>query len=163
MQLSRLFVYMTAAALSIGLATAALIAQDKPAADFFFNDTATTEKKTTTSSGLVITIVEEAKNPGAMPGDIVWMHYTGKLSTGQEFDSSAGQKPFKFTLGKGEVIKGWDEGIVGMKVGEKRNLVIPPDLGYGPNARPKIPANSTLVFDYEILSIKPKPADTQPK
>jgi len=148
-----------AAAALLSIAAAALIAQDKPAdkpaADKASADkpaaAPATEKKTTTSSGLVITIVEEAKNPGAMPGDIVWMHYTGKLSTGEQFDSSAGQKPFKFTLGKGEVIKGWDEGIVGMKVGEKRNLVIPPNLGYGPNARDKIPANSTLVFDIEMV------------
>lgn len=152
----KLFTCTAAALLSFGVAAAALIAQDKPAADKPAADKASAdkpaaEKKTTTPSGLVITVVEEAKNPGAMPGDIVWMHYTGKLSTGEQFDSSVGQKPFKFTLGKGEVIKGWDEGIVGMKVGEKRNLVIPPDLGYGPNARPKIPANSTLVFDIEMV------------
>jgi FK506-binding nuclear protein len=157
MRMNRFFVYKIAAALSIGLAAAALIAQDKPAdkpaADKASADkpAAATEKKTTTPSGLVITVVEEAKNPGAMPGDVVWMHYTGKLSTGEQFDSSAGQKPFKFILGRGEVIKGWDEGIVGMKVGEKRNLVIPPDLAYGANARPKIPANSTLVFDIEMV------------
>jgi FK506-binding nuclear protein len=159
--LPKKIVACTSAAL-LSIATAALIAQDKPtdkpAADKASADkpaaaaaAPATDKKTTTPSGLVITIVEEAKNPGAMPGDIVWMHYTGKLSTGEQFDSSAGQKPFKFTLGKGDVIKGWDEGIVGMKVGEKRNLVIPPDLGYGANARPKIPANSTLVFDIEMV------------
>jgi FKBP-type peptidyl-prolyl cis-trans isomerase len=148
----KLFTYSTAVLLSI--AAAVVIAEDKPAADKASADKpAATEKKTTTASGLVITVVEEAKNPGAMPGDIVWMHYTGKLSTGEQFDSSIGQKPFKFTLGKNEVIKGWDEGIVGMKVGEKRNLVIPPDLGYGANARPKIPANSTLVFDIEMVGL----------
>jgi len=147
----KLFAYCAAALLSIGVAAAVVIAQDKPAADKASADKPATEKKTTTASGLTITIVEEAKNPGAMPGDIVWMHYTGKLSTGEQFDSSAGQKPFKFTLGKNEVIKGWDEGIVGMKVGEKRNLIIPPALGYGSDARPKIPANSTLVFDIEMV------------
>jgi FK506-binding nuclear protein len=150
MQLNRFFVYTIATAM-LFLGAAALLAQDKPAADKASADKPATEKKTTTASGLTITIVEEAKNPGAMPGDIVWMHYTGKLSTGQQFDSSVGQKPFKFTLGKGEVIKGWDEGIVGMKVGERRNLVIPPELGYGPNGRDKIPANSTLVFDIEMV------------
>jgi FKBP-type peptidyl-prolyl cis-trans isomerase len=153
MQLKRLFVYSTTAIL-LSIATAALVAQDKPAAaDKASADkpAAAAEKKTTTPSGLTITIVEEAKNPGAMPGDIVWMHYTGKLSTGEQFDSSVGQKPFKFTLGKGEVIKGWDEGIVGMKVGEKRNLVIPGDLAYGPSGRDKIPPNATLVFDIEMV------------
>ncbi|MDB5323059.1 MAG: hypothetical protein JWN40_4690 [Phycisphaerales bacterium] len=142
----KLFAYAAAAILSIG--AAALIAQDKPTAKPADKPA---EKKTTTASGLVITIVDEAKNPGAMPGDIVWMHYTGKLSTGEQFDSSVGQKPFKFTLGKGEVIKGWDEGIVGMKVGEKRNLVIPGDLAYGPSGRDKIPPNATLVFDIEMV------------
>jgi FKBP-type peptidyl-prolyl cis-trans isomerase len=111
-------------------------------------------KTTTTASGLKITVVEEAKNPGAMPGDIVWVHYTGKLSTGEEFDSSVGKQPFKFTLGGGQVIKGWDEGVVGMKVGEKRQLTIPADLGYGARgAPPKIPGGATLVFDIEMIGL----------
>ena len=119
---------------------------DKPAAE--------AGKTTTTPSGLKIAVVEEAKNPGAMAGDIVWVHYTGKLSTGEEFDSSVGKQPFKFTLGGGQVIKGWDEGVVGMKVGEKRQLTIPSELGYGARgAPPKIPGGATLVFDIEMIGL----------
>ena len=119
---------------------------DKPAGD--------AGKTTTTASGLKITVTEEAKNPGAMAGDIVWVHYTGKLSTGEEFDSSVGKQPFKFTLGGGQVIKGWDEGVVGMKVGEKRQLTIPSTLGYGAQgAPPKIPGGATLVFDIEMIGL----------
>ena len=112
-------------------------------------------KTTTTASGLKITTVQEAKNPGALSGDIVWVHYTGKLTSGKVFDSSVGKgKPFKFTLGQGEVIKGWDEGIVGMKIGEKRQLTIPPELGYGERgAGNDIPPGATLMFDVEMIGI----------
>jgi len=111
-------------------------------------------KTTTTASGLKITTVQEAKNPGAMSGDIVWVNYTGKLTSGKVFDSSVGKKPFKFTLGQSEVIKGWDEGIVGMKIGEKRQLTIPPDLGYGDRgAGNDIPPGATLMFDVEMIGI----------
>jgi FKBP-type peptidyl-prolyl cis-trans isomerase len=154
-------VLLCAAALSLG---GVLMAADQPAAEpnsLIAKPTtrpAATQpsgvgQKVTTASGLVITTVAEAKNPGAMPGDIVWVHYTGKLTSGEQFDSSVGQKPFKFTLGQGQVIKGWDEGVVGMKVGEKRNLVIPPDLGYGPGGSGKIPANATLIFDVEMIGL----------
>jgi len=89
-----------------------------------------------------------------MSGDIVWMQYTGKLTNGKVFDSSVGKQPFKFTLGGGQVIKGWDEGIVGMKIGEKRQLTIPPDLGYGERgAGNDIPPGATLVFDVELIGI----------
>jgi FKBP-type peptidyl-prolyl cis-trans isomerase len=110
-------------------------------------------EKVKTPSGLEITVTKEATHAGAIAGDVVWVHYTGKLTNGQQFDSSVGKKPIKITLGKGEVIKGWDEGIVGMKVGEKRNLVIPPDLAYGPAGREGIPPNSTLIFDVELIGL----------
>jgi peptidylprolyl isomerase len=150
------FACAAAAALTISLG--ALFADDKPAAD---KPAAAAEKPaalevgktTTTGSGLKITLVAEAKNPGAQAGDIVWVHYTGKLADGTQFDSSVGRKPFKFTLGAGEVIKGWDEGVVGMKVGEKRTLVIPPELGYGPGGKGQIPANATLNFDVEMIGL----------
>jgi FKBP-type peptidyl-prolyl cis-trans isomerase len=75
-------------------------------------------------------------------------------SNGEQFDSSVGGRPFKLQLGKGEVIAGWDEGLVGMKVGEKRQLVIPPALGYKEaGSPPKIPPNATLVFDVELIGI----------
>jgi peptidylprolyl isomerase len=144
-------------AFSLGTA-GVLIAQDKTSdkgKPAVAGAAAAAGKTTTTGSGLKITVVEEAKNPGAMPGDIVWVHYTGKLSTGEEFDSSVGRgQPFKFTLGQGQVIKGWDEGVVGMKVGEKRQLTIPPDLGYGAKgAGDKIPGGATLVFDIEMVGL----------
>jgi FKBP-type peptidyl-prolyl cis-trans isomerase len=124
-------------------------ASDKPTA----TQPAAVGKKFTTESGLTITVTQDATHPGAMAGDIVWVHYTGKLTTGEQFDSSIGQKPLKFTLGKGDVIKGWDEGIAGMKVGEKRNLVIPADLAYGPERKGNIPPNSVLVFDVELIGL----------
>lgn len=89
-------------------------------------------------------------------GDVLNMHYTGKLEDGTEFDSSLSRdKPFTFTLGKGQVIKGWDQGLLGMCEGEKRKLVIPADLGYGDRgAPPKIPGGATLIFEVELLSIE---------
>ncbi|XP_076100538.1 peptidyl-prolyl cis-trans isomerase FKBP2-like [Mytilus galloprovincialis] len=89
-------------------------------------------------------------------GDTLHMHYTGKLEDGTEFDSSIPRKePFVFTLGAGQVIKGWDQGLLGMCVGEKRKLVIPSDMGYGDRgAPPKIPGGATLIFEVELLDIK---------
>jgi FKBP-type peptidyl-prolyl cis-trans isomerase len=103
-------------------------------------------------------IVDEAPGigPAAKTGDTVHVQYTGTLMNGTKFDSSYdhGGDPFKFTLGGGEVIKGWDEGVVGMKAGGKRKLTIPPDLGYGANGSPPaIPPNAGLVFEVELVSI----------
>ncbi|MEK7572157.1 MAG: FKBP-type peptidyl-prolyl cis-trans isomerase [Patescibacteria group bacterium] len=88
-------------------------------------------------------------------GDTVVIHYTGTLPDGTKFDSSLDRnEPFETQIGVGQVIKGWDEGVVGMKVGGKRKLTIPPDMGYGTQAVGPIPANSTLLFDVELLEIK---------
>ena len=106
---------------------------------------------------LGITTTTQGKGPGAQNGDKVRVHYTGTLTNGTKFDSSRDRdKPFDFTLGKGMVIKGWDQGLLGMKVGEKRKLVIPPGMAYGPAGRPGIPPNSTLNFDVEMIAINPK-------
>ena len=91
----------------------------------------------------------------AVPGKTVSVNYTGTLTNGTKFDSSYDRnQPFSFTLGGGQVIKGWDEGVVGMKVGGKRKLVIPPELGYGNQVVSTIPANSALVFEIELLSVQ---------
>jgi peptidylprolyl isomerase len=110
----------------------------------------------TTASGLKYT--DEVIGTGATPqkGQTVTVHYTGTLLNGKKFDSSVDRGvPADFKIGIGTVIKGWDEGLMTMKVGGKRHLVIPPNLGYGPAGRPPdIPGNSTLVFDVELLGVK---------
>ncbi|MFH1016911.1 MAG: FKBP-type peptidyl-prolyl cis-trans isomerase [Pseudomonadota bacterium] len=92
----------------------------------------------------------------AVAGKSVSVHYTGWLTNGTKFDSSVDRnQPFEFKLGTGQVIKGWDEGVQGMKVGGKRKLTIPPTMGYGTTgAPPVIPPNATLVFDVELLGVK---------
>ncbi|HOF42411.1 MAG TPA: FKBP-type peptidyl-prolyl cis-trans isomerase [Candidatus Moranbacteria bacterium] len=88
-------------------------------------------------------------------GDTISVHYTGTLTDGTTFDSSIDRgEPFAFTVGAGEVIKGWDLGFIGAKVGEKRTLTIPAELGYGSRAVGSIPPNSTLIFDVEVVEIK---------
>lgn len=89
----------------------------------------------------------------ATDGMRVRAHFTGWLINGDEFDSSRGGAPFDFSLGAGEVIAGWDEGVVGMRIGGQRKLVIPPSLGFGGASLPGIPPNSTLVFDIELLDL----------
>ena len=104
---------------------------------------------------LKITIEQEGSGDSAEVGMSVSVHYTGRLEDGTEFDSSIPRgQPFTFTLGAGQVIKGWDLGVEGMKIGEKRNLVIPPHLGYGiRGAGATIPPNATLIFDIELLEL----------
>jgi len=92
----------------------------------------------------------------ALKGKNVSVHYTGWLTDGKKFDSSLDRgRPFEFALGSGQVIRGWDEGVAGMKVGGKRKLTIPPDMGYGARgAGNAIPPNATLVFEVELLGVK---------
>ncbi len=110
-----------------------------------------------TDSGLQYWDIKVGLGPFAKAGDHVKVHYTGWLTTGKKFDSSVdAHQPFEFTLGQGDVIKGWDEGVAGMKVGGKRQLRIPPELAYGASGTPggPIPANATLVFDVQLLAVK---------
>lgn len=115
-----------------------------------------------TASGLEYTITSKGNGKQAKAGDKVKVHYTGKLTNGTKFDSSVDRgTPFSFKLGAGQVIKGWDEGIALLNVGDKATLTIPSELGYGAQATGSIPANSVLVFDVELLDIVegPKPYD----
>jgi FKBP-type peptidyl-prolyl cis-trans isomerase FkpA len=114
------------------------------------------KKEVTTKSGLKYTDLKEGEGTAAKSGDTVEVHYTGWLTDGKKFDSSLDRKqPFSFKLGAGRVIKGWDEGVAGMKVGGKRKLTIPPELGYGAQgAGGVIPPNATLIFEVELLKIK---------
>lgn len=106
-------------------------------------------------SGLYVLEVKEGTGAEAINGKMVQVAYTGWLANGKQFDSSIGGKPYAFPLGQERVIAGWDEGIAGMKVGGKRRLVIPPDLGYGaPGSPPVIPPGATLIFDVELMSVR---------
>jgi FKBP-type peptidyl-prolyl cis-trans isomerase FkpA len=110
---------------------------------------------TTTSSGLIIEEITLGDGDEATAGQNVTVHYTGWLTDGKKFDSSKDRDdPFEFPLGGGRVIKGWDEGVQGMKVGGTRKLTIPPNLGYGARgAGGVIPPNATLVFEVELLDV----------
>jgi FKBP-type peptidyl-prolyl cis-trans isomerase FkpA len=109
-----------------------------------------------TPSGLRYEDVAQGQGKEATANKTVSVHYTGWLPNGEKFDSSRDRdQPFSFTLGAGQVIAGWDEGVLGMKVGGRRKLVIPPDLGYGTaGAPPDIPPGATLVFDVELLDVR---------
>lgn len=105
--------------------------------------------------GIKYTEMKAGSGTAAEKGKTVSVHYTGWLTTGEKFDSSVDRgEPFEFRLGAGEVIPGWDEGVQGMKVGEKRRLEIPPDQAYGPQGVGPIPPNSTLIFEVELLEVK---------
>jgi FKBP-type peptidyl-prolyl cis-trans isomerase len=124
-----------------------------------FNNTSDNSGKTdadgytVTESGLKYKDTVEGDGETATAGDTVSVHYTGTFEDGSQFDSSVGGTPFEFTVGEGYVIAGWDEGVQDMKVGGKRELVIPSDLGYGDYDYGPIPGGSTLYFEVELLEI----------
>jgi peptidylprolyl isomerase len=124
------------------------------------DDAAAQSKPVTTPSGLQMTDTTVGKGAQPKQGQTAVVHYTGWLynngQKGQKFDSSVDRKePFEFPVGAGRVIRGWDEGVATMKVGGKRTLVIPPELGYGARgAGGTIPPNATLIFDVELLGVK---------
>ena len=114
------------------------------------------ENPTVTSSGLQYLDLVTGSGREAHVGETASVHYTGWLKDGTKFDSSVDRgQPFSFRLGAGQVIKGWDEGVVGMNIGSKRKLTIPPHLGYGARgAGQVIPPNATLIFDVELLDLR---------
>ena len=139
------FASIVALGLALGLSAAAA-----PSA----GPTAVTGKPVTTASGLQYYDLKVGSGDVAAVGDIVRVHYTGWLTDGTKFDSSLDRKePLRFWLGKGQVIKGWDEGVTGMKVGGKRQLRIPSKIGYGERGNGNIPPNADLVFDVELVSV----------
>jgi FKBP-type peptidyl-prolyl cis-trans isomerase FkpA len=109
-----------------------------------------------TDSGLQYWEIRVGTGEVAKEGSHVRVHYTGWLTTGKKFDSSVDRgQPFDFTIGNGEVIRGWEEGVAGMRVGGKRQLRIPPELGYGADGSPPtIPPNATLIFDIQLLAVQ---------
>ena len=113
------------------------------------------ENVVTTDSGLQYVVINEGEGAQPQAGQRVFVHYVGTLEDGTKFDSSRDRgRPFDFTIGRGQVIKGWDEGVGDMKVGDRRKLIIPPELGYGTRgAGGVIPPNATLIFDVELLRI----------
>ncbi len=115
-----------------------------------------TSGMTSTPSGLQMKELQPGTGASPQKGQKVTVHYTGWLTDGTKFDSSVDRgQPFEFTIGAGQVIQGWDEGVMSMKIGGKRRLVIPPDLAYGPRgAGGVIPPNATLVFDVELLGTR---------
>jgi peptidylprolyl isomerase len=153
-------------ALSLGAAFAAPAAAQKPgkpAAAAPVADSVSTEfvapklkdleaASKYTFSGLRFVVVKPGKGPKPASGKKLKVHYTGWLTDGTKFDSSRDRiQPFEFPLGQHQVIAGWDEGLADMRKGERRILLIPPDLGYGARATGPIPANSTLIFDVELV------------
>lgn len=113
-----------------------------------------TPTQKTLPGGLIIEDVTVGTGPVAKPGKRLSMRYIGKLENGKQFDANTAGSPFSFVLGRGEVIKGWDQGLVGLAVGGERRLTIPAALAYGKQRLGGIPANSTLKFDVKLLAVK---------
>jgi FKBP-type peptidyl-prolyl cis-trans isomerase len=142
-------------AVAFALGVAALAVTETCAQDTSAQEKKEKGKVITTDSGLKYEDLKEGSGAEAKKGDTVSVHYTGWLTDGKKFDSSLDRgEPFRFKLGAGMVIKGWDEGVAGMKVGGKRKLTIPPELGYGKRGAGRvIPPDATLVFEVELLKI----------
>lgn len=106
---------------------------------------------------LKIQDITEGQGPAAVKGALLICHYRGTLEDGTLFDSSYDHgRPFQFVIGAGRVIKGWDQGLLGMKAGGRRQLFVPSELGYGERSKPRIPPHSNLIFDVEMLEVRPR-------
>lgn len=119
----------------------------------FFPSTAAQQLNTTNADQLVVQDEVVGTGAAAQAGDTVTVDYTGKLQDGTVFDTSVGKQPISFVLGSGQVIPGWDQGLVGMQVGGKRVLIIPPSLAYGSQGVGPIPPNATLTFEVSLLKV----------
>jgi FKBP-type peptidyl-prolyl cis-trans isomerase FkpA len=148
--------YVAGIAVMLGLTAVFVLAQSAARKPNTSAPTKVTGDGVKTDSGLVYWDIRVGNGAEAKEGSHVRVHYTGWLTTGKKFDSSVDAgKPFDFTIGNGEVIKGWEEGVAGMKVGGKRQLRIPPALGYGAAGYPgAIPPNATLIFDIQLLNVE---------
>jgi len=145
-----------AAKTTSGLIADATITPDSSTTNIAMSDALSdSQAPITTHSGLKYIDLQEGTGATPQPGQKVVVHYTGTLEDGTKFDSSRDRgKPFEFNIGVGQVIQGWDEGVGSMKVGGRRQLIIPPNLGYGARgAGGVIPPNATLIFDVELLKI----------
>ena len=149
-QRAKIITLIVIAALALALILGILLQGNKK------TTTSTNGNEQTTTSGLKYIDEVEGSGASAQLGQSVTVHYTGTLANGTKFDSSLDRnQPLTFTLGAKNIISGWNEGIIGMKVGGKRKLIIPPNLGYGAaGSPPKIPPNATLFFDIELLDMK---------
>jgi FKBP-type peptidyl-prolyl cis-trans isomerase len=151
--------YIVATAIILALTAAFVVAQSatkKPAPNTSA-PTKVTGDGVKTPSGLAYWDIRVGTGEVAKEGSHVRVHYTGWLTNGKKFDSSVDAgKPFDFTIGNGEVIKGWEDGVAGMRIGGKRQLRIPPTLGYGAEGTPggPIPPNATLIFDIQLLGVQ---------
>jgi FKBP-type peptidyl-prolyl cis-trans isomerase len=151
--------YVAAIVILLALAAVFVVAQSTAGKSTAPNTNAPTKVTgdgVKTASGLVYWDIRVGNGDVAKEGSHVRVHYTGWLTTGKKFDSSVDAgKPFDFTIGNGEVIKGWEEGVAGMRVGGKRQLRIPPNLGYGAEGTPGgLPPNATLIFDIRLLGVQ---------
>lgn len=154
--ITAIIVFVVIIAAGMGLMYTSAQTSAKPAGTPTPSQLPSAASSATNKGKLQVTDEKIGTGPSAKQGDTVTVNYVGTLNNGTQFDSSyARHQPFTFTLGAGQVIKGWDLGVVGMKVGGKRKLIIPPDLGYGNAAQGSIPPNSTLIFEIQLLSIKP--------
>lgn len=144
----------TGIAVAAGLAVVALF--------FIFNGSFSVAQDVSLNPVAQVTMQDEVVGTGAEAkvGDTVSVQYTGKLQDGTVFDTSVGKAPISFVLGAGMVIPGWEQGLLGMKVGGKRLLIIPPSLAYGSIDYGPIPANSTLVFEVELVKVTPAATST---